>query len=443
MPPPARASKDDDDPYEGWLFRKLTGQQAATEPATDAPLAGAPAAEVPGTGYPQTYPATDAANGVVPASAEQYMPPSPNPATQPTAGLTTSAQSPKLYPPPPAMVESSATARKPAFELEDLAPDKMYKSLRAATGYGPNEAEAKKQFQEGEAHFKQKQWDAAAKKFAVAAERWPDSLLEEDALFMLGESYFFADRYASAHDAYGRLLKEFDNTRYLDTVMERQFAIGRYWDQMHTKEQRWPVTPNMTDKTQPRFDTFNHALEAYQRVRMHDPTGKLADDAIMATANAYFLRERYEDAAYHYDQLRKEYPTSEFQAQAHVLGLQAKLRVYQGPGYDGAPLEDAQKITEVSLTQFGHELGEERARMEQAANELTEAKAEREWSMGQFYEKKRAYGASRFYYNGLIKEYPRTRHAEMARRRLEEIRDYPDVPPNRFKWLTGLFPGEE
>ena len=63
-------------------------------------------------------------------------------------------------------------------------------------------------------------------------------------------------------------------------------------------------------------------------------------------------------------------------------------------------------------------------------------KAEREWAMGQYYDRKKYYGAARQYYKFLVDNYPRTPYADQARTRLEQIRNEPDTPPNRFKWLT-------
>ncbi|MHC4180387.1 MAG: tetratricopeptide repeat protein, partial [Planctomycetota bacterium] len=107
---------------------------------------------------------------------------------------------------------------------------------------------------------------------------------------------------------------------------------------------------------------------------MKDPTGPLADDSIMATANAYFGRGRYEDASYYYDLLRTEYPRSEHQIQAHVLGLQSKLRVYQGKLYDGTPLNEADEIAEQALTQFRDQLGPEQVRVAEVRDSITERK---------------------------------------------------------------------
>ena len=153
-----------------------------------------------------------------------------------------------------------------------------------------------------------------------AADRWPDSPLEEDALFLQGESEFFSDQYSKAHDTYGGLLKKYANTRHLDTVVAREFAIGRYWEQMYDANPTWPTTPNVTDNSRPMFDTFGYAIQAYERVRQYDPTGPLADASLMALGNAYFRHGQYEDAAYNYDTLRKEYPNSKYQMKAHLLG---------------------------------------------------------------------------------------------------------------------------
>ena len=46
-------------------------------------------------------------------------------------------------------------------------------------------------------------------------------------------------------------------------------------------------------------------------MRIDDPTGKLADDATIALANAYFEQERYLDAADTYEDLRVNFPSSQ------------------------------------------------------------------------------------------------------------------------------------
>ena len=392
-PPGAVSPRVDDD--DGWLFDRLTGR--------DSPA-----------------PRQNASSAVVQASAAV---PVASPAVVPTA-----------VPKPD---------DGPGFGLSDLEPKNIYKRVKEAAGYGPNEGVARELLKEGKLLFDEKKYSEAAGRFKSAAGRWPDSPLEEDALFMLAECSFFSDQYPKAQDAYDNLLKKYDNSRHLDVVVRRLFAIGRYWEQLHEGNPQWPIMPNLTNGSRPRFDTFGNALKAYEIVRMKDPTGPLADDSIMATANAYFRKGRFEDAALYYDILRKEYPRSEHQPQAHLLGLQSKLRVYQGANYDRTPLEEADEIAQQTLAQFPGELGPERTRVAQTRDDIVEQKAERDWAMARYYERKKHFGAARLYYQSIIDDYPLTQSAGRARARLKAISNEPDTPPNRFKWLTDVFPSEE
>jgi outer membrane protein assembly factor BamD (BamD/ComL family) len=235
-------------------------------------------------------------------------------------------------------------------------------------------------------------------------------------------------------------LKKYTNTRHLDTVVAREFALGRYWDQLYEEKPTWPTTPNLTDSNRPMFDTFGYAVQAFERVRLNDPTGPLADASLLALGNVYFRRGQFENAAYNYDLLRKEYPNSKYQMSAHVLGLQAKMRMYQGTMYSQGPLNDAKKIADQTLTQFDEKhLGQERERVMRARAQILEEKANREFALAEYYAQKQYYGAARMYYQGVIDEYPGTQRAEQAKARFAAIRNEPDSPPSRFQWLTDMF----
>ena len=341
--------------------------------------------------------------------------------------------------------EDEKKTKKGGFELSDLAPKKLYGKAKDLTGYGPDEKLARQLFDEGQDLYRQQKYVEAADKFNWAAFRWPDSPLEEDAMFYRAESLFFADRYVDANDAFVALMKKYGNSRYLDRAVRRQFNIGRYWEKLEAAKPLWPLVPNLTDPARPRFFTWQHALKAYESVQLNDPTGPLADDAIMATGNAYFLEERYEDAANQYDLLRKRYPKSEHQYDAHRLAMKAKVLTYQGPSYDGTSLDEAGEVADQTLRQFRNELGKEREHVIGQKNLIVQQQAERDWAMGQYYEKKRYYGAARLYYKGLAENarYARTRFAQMARDRLEEIKDRPDKPPDYFEWMNHLLPTED
>jgi outer membrane protein assembly factor BamD (BamD/ComL family) len=324
--------------------------------------------------------------------------------------------------------------------ISELTPSKNIKRFKKLIGRGPNEPLARKAYADGESFFRQAKYAEAAKKFKVAYDRWPDSPLEEDALFMCAESNFFADKYVDASDTYELLIKKYSGTQYLDKISVRRFAIARYWEQYEQAHPDWLLTPNLVDNKRPLFDTNGHAMRAYDKIRIDDPTGPLADDSIMATANAYFVAGRYEDADYYYSLLRSEYPKSEHQFKAHLLGLRSKINKYQGPDYQGTPLEEAIELADQLLAQFPNELGAEREKIVQAKGEVRAQLAQRDWIMAQYYDNSEFYTASRLYYEKIVKDYPDTRLAQAAHDRLGEIKDLPGEPEQKFEWLVELFP---
>ncbi|MBI3461838.1 MAG: outer membrane protein assembly factor BamD [Planctomycetes bacterium] len=348
--------------------------------------------------------------------------------------------------------EATAEAAKQAADLDsppgyfetNVAPT-LPKFLKKAAGYDTEEAKlraqnnARKFAEEGEALFQQAKYTEAIDKFRTAAKLWPDSPVAEDSLFRVGECYFFSDNYPDAHDAYQEVMTKYENSRYLDHIVQREFKMAQYWQALG----RTPAGQsyiNFTDKTQPWFNTPGNALDAYDAIRLHDPAGDLADDAIMATATTHFENGRFEEADYHFGLLRSEYPQSEHQAKAHMLGIRAKLENYQGPHYDSKPLDEAEELTGQALVQFPTELADERERLLQTRAAARAQQAERDWSIGEYYAKTEHYGAARYHWQKLRADFPDTRFAEMAAERLAQTKDLPENPPQRLPWLIKLFP---
>lgn len=316
------------------------------------------------------------------------------------------------------------------------------RSWQTLTRTTPSQEKARQYYDDGLRLFADKRYDAAQKRFKWAGKLWPDSELHEDAGFLRGESLFFADRYSNAHDVWGEVLKKYENSRYLDKIVAREFAIGRYWEESYKAHPTWVLTPNLFDETRPLFDTAGNAVKAYETVRLNDPTGPLADDSVMTTANFYFLDQRYDDADYYYGLIRSDYPKSEFQLQAHLLGLRSKLRRYQGPGYDPSPLTEARDLVQHTLAQFPELDRDERQRLDRAGKTIDMQLALRDWEQAEYYAYNKHYRAAKSYYASLLRDYPDTRFASLARERMQSYQDLPDSPPERFLWLAHMFPGE-
>jgi len=325
--------------------------------------------------------------------------------------------------------------------LKDVGMLQTVAAVRTRVGLGEDQQLAQQAFAEGEDLFRRQEYAEAAKQFKQAIARGPGSKLEQDAMFYKAESLFFAKQYPDAIDAYDKLLKEHPNSSHLDEVVRRQFDIARYWEKHHQYKPHWAVTPNALDKTRPLFDTLGRALKTYENIRLNDPTGPLADDAIMATANSHFLRGRYEDADYNYQLLRREYPRSEHQYEAHILGLRCKLRRYQGADYDEAPLREAKQLVKQLKVQFGGELtSEQRDRLVEDQGEINHQLALRHYKMAKYYDDTKHYGSAKFYYAQIARDYPKTELATTSLNRLAELGGKLDHPESNIKWLLDIFP---
>ncbi|GEM_PF-2039864 len=306
-------------------------------------------------------------------------------------------------------------------------------------GKDPSRKQALELFAQGDRLFLKRRFEEARKKYKAAAIWWPDSALEEDAQLMQAECYFFQDNYRKAFDAYNQLLQEHENTRHMDRVTQRLFAIAQYWLQLNKVSPHRTLVPSF-DSRRPMFDTEGHALKALELIWLKDPTGPLADAAIFMVANTHFAKGRWRYADQFYTQLRQDYPNSRFLVYAYVLGLQAKLQTYQGPGYDKTPLEEAEKLAEVLLTQFRDELGDQWQRVVRTRRRIELLKAQRDFEMAEFYARGGYYGAARYYYQQVVRKFPQTPYMQLAQKRMRQYANQPEEPPQRFQWLARLFP---
>jgi outer membrane protein assembly factor BamD (BamD/ComL family) len=226
-------------------------------------------------------------------------------------------------------------------------------------------------------------------------------------------------------------------------VEARRFSVAQYWLQLSEQAPRPFWKFNFTDKTRPMRGTLGHSVRTFHPLRIDDPTGELADDATLAAGNAWFARGGYIEADNFYTDLRKTFPSSEHQFRAHLLGLKSKLESYQGPDYSAVPLIEAEKLVKQIHKQFPREAAKEREYLTRAYAEVRFKLAEREWKMASYYDRRKEYGAARFYYASLVDKYSETQFAQKAEQRINAIHGEPNVPDQPLEWLVELFPEEE
>lgn len=285
----------------------------------------------------------------------------------------------------------------------------------------------------------------AAKLFAKAAKSSKDyPALQQDALFMEGESMFFADRLTSATEAYQKLQKNHPRSKHNDNVAARLFEISRYWiDAARAGDDSW-FKVNLTDNTRPTYDAKGHAIRVLDQIRYDDPTGRLADDATMAAAAEYLRLEQYDKADEFLTDLRETFTDSDHMFMAHILGIRAKLEVYAGPTYSGLALQEAEKLVKQTRQRFPDRLRDKEISdlLARASAEISLLRAERLEYRAKYRENREEYGAARKYYEQLLSDYPATPQAKRAGERLPVIKGYPAEPDKPLEFLKTVFPDQ-
>ena len=286
-------------------------------------------------------------------------------------------------------------------------------------------------------------FDKAADAYTDASKRLKKSPAQEDAMFWMAESHFFADNYAKAAPVFDDLIKQYPNSRYLDTIGKRRFAVAQYWLELREQDSSFNLYPNLSNRRRPTVDTFGHVLRIFDRIRFDDPTGKLADDATMAAAVANYKRGRYQQADVLFDDLRENFPNSEHQFQTHLLQLECKRKLYEGPDYDGIALDESEKLIQQMVLQFPDKARDKRDFLEEVSKDIRLKKAQRDYELAKFYDRRKEFGAARMSYARVAEMYGDTNLAREAETRLAQLGGEPNMPEERLQWLADLFPDEE
>jgi outer membrane protein assembly factor BamD (BamD/ComL family) len=311
-------------------------------------------------------------------------------------------------------------------------------------------AAGRDEYERAAAMFKAGDYKAAERMAEKVADKYTNSPVREDALFLTAESQFKQKRYSWAQDSYDLLVKEFPATRYMETRNKRLFNIARYWlqdpqyvtaDNVKSAEfnptggqtratvdakprkaggfditRTVPILPNVTDRTRPVFDTEGRAMQALKSIWQSDPTGALADDALMLEASHHMRNGNYLEADRIYTILRDEYSKSPHAENAYVLGAYVKQASYQGPEYDPQVLKNAEELKKSTLRLYPKH--PDRERMLRDLRKIELAKAASDWDMVRFYRRKNRPISVAIYCRQIIKNHPTTDYADRARKLL-------------------------
>jgi outer membrane protein assembly factor BamD (BamD/ComL family) len=307
---------------------------------------------------------------------------------------------------------------------------------------GPPDPDAQAQFQAAEAQFREGKLPEAERAFARLAKRKRGSNWGEKAQFYLAETQFQRGRLVAAHDSYEKLFADYPATQFLEKAVEREYDIGVAWlassDPRAAREKR-PSLGGWFKGRHPAVDVSGHALAVLEHVRHHDPTGPLADDAVVQIAAFHHTNQNFEDASMYYDQLITENPKSPFVPSAMQASIDAKLKDYMGPEYDGDGLERARNLAQQADSLYPERRASYSEEIDESLKTIDLEMAERAYRVGEHYVWTGQVGAAEYCFGEIPVRWPKSPYALRAKEQLARLAKMPrkEVKPSTIFTLPG------
>lgn len=281
----------------------------------------------------------------------------------------------------------------------------------------------------------------------------------ERVLYYLGECQYQQGKFVAANDTFEKLLNQYPGGPHREKAVAREFAIAEAWfaageDQAKENAKADAKTADGAPRDDgvrqaewadhfngrmPLIDVDGYALKAMEHVRQHDATGPLADRATLRIADHYMKKADYENASAHYDELLTSYAKSPLVEQAQLGSIEAKLKGYMGPQYDGEGLEKAKVLIKQTLTAFPNKPPEVRDKLYHDLDLIADQQAERDFLTGEFYKTTGFPGGAEFYFGKVQARWPKSAWAEKAKVEMATLAKAPrkKITPSKILTLPG------
>jgi outer membrane protein assembly factor BamD (BamD/ComL family) len=255
---------------------------------------------------------------------------------------------------------------------------------------------------------------AFAKNYGEAEPLYPESLLAE-AEALIGRNDFDAahERLQSFLNLYGGMAIAADALR-LEFVVAEAYLRG-------VKRKLWGVF---------RVSGVDEAYKILDEIVSDHPESNMAELALKAKADHLFRTGEHALAELEYARLMREYGQSRYHPYALRRAADAALASFAGVVYDEAALVEAQERYSDIRVRYGAQAGVDEVR--NILDAIRQSRAEKDFRIGEYYERTEHLSSAVFYYRGVCKDWPDTIAAAKAASRLELLgaeSDFSPAPP--------------
>jgi outer membrane protein assembly factor BamD len=261
------------------------------------------------------------------------------------------------------------------------------------------------------------QRDDAMKAYKALLRRWPLSFFAPEAQFRLGKIMEDEADYQGAFKSFQTMVKKYPSSDYFEQALGEQYRIANLY--LAGEPQRvWkiPVGPSM-DKT----------VVMYEQIIKNAPYGTYAAQAEFKIGLAREQQRKYTDAVDAYQKVLDNYPTSAVASNAQYQIGYAWMRAASSANYDQSAARKAIEAFQDYMVRYPN--SDKTAQAQDNIQKLGHEQTQGALNIAQFYERQHDTRAAFIYYNEVVREDPNSPQAQLAKKRIQELRPLVEAMP--------------
>lgn len=228
-----------------------------------------------------------------------------------------------------------------------------------------------------------------------------------EALIARAEALIGLKNYDKAHDVLQAYLGEFGGMTLTAEALRLEFIIAEAY-LSGVKRRVWLIF---------RLSGEDMAYQILDEISSDFPDSPLAELAVKTKADHLFKVGEHALAELEYARVLKDYPRSRYQQFSLGRSAESALASFAGVEYDEAALVEAEERYNDYRLRYRQQADREGVGL--ILDSIHEMRGEKDFLIGQYYERTDHPGSAVFYYQGVRKGYPETIAAAKATSRLE------------------------
>jgi len=263
----------------------------------------------------------------------------------------------------------------------------------------------------------QGQRDAALKAYKGLLRRWPLSFFAPEAQYRAGKILEDEANFYDAFQAFQKMVTKYPSSDYFEQALDEQFRIANLY-RAGEPQRIWkiPVGPSM-DRT----------IEMYDRIIKNAPYGTYAPESQFDIGLCREQQRKYTDAVDAYQTVLDKYPTSSVAANAQYQIGYAWMKSCQLGDYDMGAAKKAVDAFQDYLVRYP--TSDKAVQAQDNIQRLGQKQTQGAFDVAKFYETQHQTRAAFIYYNEVVREDPNSAQAQIAKKRIQELRPVVEAMP--------------